>query len=74
MTNDVVAGSSQGQSKDIDQSKRKRSAPKDVEEELTKKRIRDNANAQLPEAAGGESSALTTSLNVVGFITLQFLA
>ena len=55
MTNDVVAGPSQEQSKDMDQGNRKRSAPKDVEEELTKKRIRDgNASAETAEAAEGK--------------------
>ncbi|KAL4530815.1 hypothetical protein Ndes2526B_g09205 [Nannochloris sp. 'desiccata'] len=57
MTNDVVAEPSQEQSKDMDQGNRKRSAPKDVEEELTKKRLRENTNAQTAsEAAGGEQA------------------
>lgn len=59
MTNDVVAEPSQEQSKDVDQGNRKRSAPKDVEKELTKKRLRENTNAQTaPEAAGGKAFAV----------------
>lgn len=66
MTNDVVAEPSQEQSKDMDQGNRKRSAPKDVEEELTKKRLRENTNAQTAsEAAGGKEFAAKSSFNHV---------
>jgi hypothetical protein len=63
MTNDVVAEPSQEQSKDADQGNRKRSAPKDVEEELeTKKRLRENTNAQTAsEAAGGKAFVVEIS-------------
>lgn len=56
MTNDLVA--SQQQSKDMDQGNRKRVAPKEeLEEELTKKRLRDNASEQTAEAAEGKTFA-----------------
>lgn len=58
MTNDVVASQEHG--KDMDQGNRKRPAPKDVEEELTKnssKRLRDIPNEDAAEAAGGKAFA-----------------
>jgi hypothetical protein len=64
MTNDVVDESSQGQPEDMDQGSRKRSAPKEAEEELAKKRLRDNANAQLPEATGGNAFSLEALSNM----------
>jgi hypothetical protein len=55
-------------SQDMDQGNRKRPAPTEDAEELQKKRLRDNANAQLPEAAEGKAFSVTSSSRVFEFI------